>query len=76
MTVERDTTTVAFVNHRVVRYRVDQVGNHLDAVLRWCGTHAEPVWVYDDGSFKCPHDLITRVPTDDHSIVVAPWCPS
>lgn len=58
---------------RVVRYKVDQVGNDLTAVLRWCETHIDPVWVYSDGSFECPHDQITEVHSDDHAIVDAPW---
>lgn len=59
--------------NRVVRYKVDAVGNDLTAVLRWCETHNEPVWVYDDGSFTCPHDRITEVHTDDHDLIDGPW---
>lgn len=40
----------------ITRHAVDQVNNNLTAVLRWCETHVEPVWVYGDGSFECPHD--------------------
>lgn len=58
---------------RVVRYKVDQVGNDLTARLAWCDTHHEPVWVYGDDSYECPHDRITEVRSDDHAIVNAPW---
>lgn len=58
---------------RVIRYRKDQVGNDLTAVLRWCFTHNEPVWVYDDESYECPHTRIVEVDTRDHVIGPAPW---
>lgn len=60
-------------SRRVLRYKGDAVGNDLTAVLRWCETHNEPVWEYDDGSFSCTHDLITEVHSDDHRLVDAPW---
>lgn len=58
---------------RVVRYRTDQVGNNLDAHLAWCDTHNEPIWVFGDGSFTCPHDLVVGGTTLPHLIVTAPW---
>lgn len=58
---------------RVVRYSVDQVGNDLTCVLRWCETHVQPVWVYGDGSYECPHTLVVQHDTKDHVIVEAPW---
>lgn len=60
-------------SRRVVRYKRDQVGNDLTAVLRWCSTHNEALWVYDDGSFECPHDRITEVRSDDHAVIDGPW---
>lgn len=74
-------------SRRVRLYHVDAVGNNLDRVLRWCDTHDQPVWVYDDGSFECPHDhtiagcgATGRAPSDhrldspgDHLIVDGPW---
>lgn len=58
---------------RVVRYRTDAVGNDLTAVLRWCATHYEPVWVYGDGSSECPHELIVGWNPDSHELVDGPW---
>lgn len=58
---------------RVVRYKRDQVGNDLTAVLMWCETHEEPVWVYDDESSECPHTRIVGGDTYDHVIVSPPW---
>lgn len=58
---------------RVVRYKVDLVGNNLNARLRWCETHMEPVWEYEDGSAECPHTRIVQHDTGDHVIVDAPW---
>lgn len=59
--------------NRVVRYKVDAVGNDLTAVLRWCDTHSEPVWVYDDGSAECPHTRIVGHDTGDHDLIDGPW---
>ncbi len=75
MTLERSSCTVGFVNGRVVRYRVDAVGNHLNAVLWWCETHAEPVWVYSDGSYECPEVKVTGWDQGNHVIVDPPWSP-
>jgi hypothetical protein len=58
---------------RVVRDRVDLVGNDLTATLRWCSEHNEPVWEFGDGSYECPHDVATGVPTDGHELVDGPW---
>ena len=58
---------------RVIRYRVDGVGNDLTATLRWCDTHHEPVWVYGDDSYECPHDRVVEVYSDDHALIDAPW---
>lgn len=69
-------TTNLFVvpeSRRVRLYRVDAVGNNLDAVLRWCSTHMEPVWVFDDGSFECPYDRVVQVYSDDHELIDGPW---
>lgn len=68
-----DLTIAVMPSGRVVRYKVDQVGNDLTATLRWCETHSEPVWVYSDGSFTCPHDLIVEVHNDNHTLTDAPW---
>lgn len=59
--------------NRVVRYKRDMVGNDLTCVLRWCDTHDEPLWVYDDGSFECPWTRTTRDTTAEHSVVDGPW---
>lgn len=57
----------------VVRHAVDQVGNDLTAVLQWCTTHVEPVWVHGDGSFTCPHEMVVGWNPDGHEIVEFPW---
>lgn len=57
---------------RVVRYSKDQVGNDLTAALQWCDLHDEPVWIYGDGSFCCPHERVVEV-AEDHLIVTPPW---
>ena len=59
-------------DRRVIRYSRDAVGNDLTAVLRWCVTHNDPVWVFGDGSYECPHDTTTRVQSD-HELIDAPW---
>lgn len=71
----RSQTQVVVVppRNRVVRYKTDVVGNDLSAVLRWCSTHSEPVWVYDDGSGECPHARIIGWSPDEHIIVDGPW---
>lgn len=61
---------------RVIRYKVDQVGNDLTATLMWCDLHHEPVWVYGDGSFECPHERIVGWSPHEHPIVTPPWEPS
>ena len=58
---------------RVIRYKRDQVGNDLTAVLMWCDMHHEPVWVYGDGSFECPHAVTIGWSPDEHPIVAGPW---
>lgn len=58
---------------RVVRYKKDQVGNDLTAVLQWCAKHNEPVWVYNDTSWECPHTVVVGWDTGDHEIVAPPW---
>lgn len=69
-------------SRRVRLYRVDIVGNNLDCVLRWCASHYEPVWVFDDGSFECPYDHMidgcqhmnhTIDKPGDHEITDGPW---
>lgn len=72
-------------SRRVTRHAVDQVGNNLTAQLLWCAKHVEPVWVYNDGSFECPHnrsfgyrwDLGTTVvgwdSDGEHDLVAPPW---
>jgi hypothetical protein len=60
-------------SRRVVRYKRDAVGNDLTAVLRWCSTHDEPLWVYDDGSHTCPHEMIVGWSPDEHDLTDAPW---
>ena len=58
---------------RVVRYKTDAVGNDLTAVLRWCSTHHEPVWVYGDGSYECPQTRVIEFDDGTHVIVDPPW---
>ena len=58
---------------RVVRYHRDMVGNDLTATLRWCETHAEPVWQYADGSFVCPQERVIGFDDETHVLVAAPW---
>lgn len=58
---------------RVVRYKVDQVGNDLTCTLMWCEVHHEPVWLYSDGSHQCVYDLIVGWSPNEHSIVSPPW---
>ena len=65
--------TVVTPAGRVVRYHRDQVGNDLTAHLAWCSTHHEPVWVYGDGSWECPHTQVVGWDTGDHVIGPAPW---
>jgi hypothetical protein len=36
------------------------------AVLKFCTAHLEPVWVYGDGTYSCPHDDILGYPSDTH----------
>ena len=61
-------------SRRVRRYRISLGGNsNLDAALRWCETHWEPVWVYEDGSYGCPYTAIVEGDTGDHVIVDGPW---
>lgn len=64
---------VAVEGVQIVRHAVDQVGNNLTARLEWCSTHVEPVWVYGDGSFSCPHDLVVGWSPDEHVITEGPW---
>lgn len=66
------TQVVVVDSGRVVRYKRDQVGNDLTTHLAWCSTHSEPVWIYSDGSYTCPYDLVIEARTD-HVIGVAPW---
>lgn len=61
------------VNDTIIRHSVDQVGNDLTAVLYWCETHVEPVWVYGDGSHTCPHLRIVGWDPDGHEVVSWPW---
>ena len=70
---DRAVTLAVMPSGRVVRYKKDAVGNDLSAVLRWCQTHNEPLWVYGDGSFTCPHERIVGWSPDEHVIVDAPW---
>ena len=58
---------------RVVRYKRDMVGNDLTATLAWCDTHHEPVWLYGDGSYTCPHELIIEHDDGTHVLVTPPW---
>jgi hypothetical protein len=53
----------------LVCHAVDQVGNNLTATLRWCSTHVEPVWVFGDGSYECPHERSVGWAPDGHEIV-------
>lgn len=58
---------------RVVRYNRDQVGNDLTAHLGWCATHHEPLWIYGDGSWECPFDLVVGWSPDTHHLTAPPW---
>lgn len=72
-------------SRRVTRHAVDQVGNNLTAQLLWCAKHVEPVWVFNDGSFECPHTTVVGWDSDgEHDpaarmmprhcrIVAPPW---
>lgn len=60
-------------DRRVTRHKLDAVGNNVTAVLRWCVTHSEPVWVYGDDSYTCPHTRVVEYDTEDHRLVVPPW---
>lgn len=61
-------------SRRVTRHAVDQVGNNLTAQLLWCAKHVEPVWVYSDGSFECPHAAAVGWDSDGkHDLVAPPW---
>lgn len=46
--------------------------NSFEATLRWCATHSEPVWEYNDGSYCCTFDLVTES-SNAHDIVDGPW---
>jgi hypothetical protein len=59
--------------NRVIRYKMDMVGNDLTATLRWCATHNEPLWVYKDKSYQCPYDRVVEVTNDNHVVVDPPW---
>lgn len=67
------TQTIVTPAGRVVRYKRDEVGNDLTAHLAWCETHSEPVWVYGDLSWECPHDVIVQCPSYNHRIAAPPW---
>ncbi len=67
------TQTVVTPAGRVVRYKRDQVGNDLTAHLAWCETHSEPVWVYGDLSWECPHTIAVGWSPDAHRITSPPW---
>lgn len=58
---------------RIVRHAVDQVNNDLTAELRWCATHLEPVWVFGDGSYECPHETSVGWNPDGHELTAGPW---
>lgn len=58
---------------RVVRYKRDWVGNDLTASLMWCETHNEPLWVFGDGSFECPHARVVGWSPREHVVVAPPW---
>jgi hypothetical protein len=66
-------TVVAPPLGRVIRYDKDAVGNDLTATLLWCDRHQEPVWVFGDGSYTCPHERVVEFNTDNHRIVTPPW---
>lgn len=55
----------------LVRNKIDDVGNNLTCRLHWCDTHHEPVWIYGDGSYCCPHDQITDT-ISEHQVVDFP----
>lgn len=58
----------------VTRHAIDQVGNNLTCRLAWCTKHQEPVWVYGDGSFECPHRTAVGWDSDgEHPLTLPPW---
>ena len=68
----RQTQVLVTGERRVIRYRKDQVGNDLTAVLRWCATHHDPIWQFGDGSLSpCPGDRYGHSP--HHEVIDAPW---
>jgi len=64
---------VEVVDGVVVRRAIDQVYNNLTATLAWCETHVEPVWVYGDGSYTCPHESTVGWNPDGHIIGQLPF---
>jgi len=70
----RGVRTLSIENGRVIRHAVDQVNNDLTAELHWCATHVEPVWVFGDGSYECPHETVVGWPSDGgHDITPLPF---
>lgn len=57
----------------LVRDKQDLAGNDLSGVLRWCETHLEPVWVYNDGSYACPQEYVIEYDDGTHVIGNLPF---
>lgn len=56
----------------IVRVTDSLIGDQFVSTLRWCLTHQEPVWVYDDDSYECPYDVMVEA-NSVHSIIDGPW---
>jgi hypothetical protein len=58
----------------ITRHAVDQVGNDLTAVLKWCATHVEPVRVFGDRPYTCPHNQTVGWASDGECMILTfPW---
>lgn len=71
------TSSVAWIerlpNGALLRHQIDAVGNNLTARLMLCVPHLEPVWVFQDGSYACPHELVVGWNPDGHVLVPGLW---
>ena len=67
--------TITYIDpeYGVVRDRQDMPGNDLTTVMRWCETHDEVVWLYNDGSYSCPQALAVEHDDGSHVLVRPPF---
>lgn len=67
--------TVLYVDpeYGLVRDRQDMPGNDLTTVMRWCSTHDEVVWLYNDGSYTCPHEMVIEYDDGTHVLTDPPF---